>query len=59
MTAQNNLQDLHKDAKKIIPKKPTRYFLFIQVNYQIIRNQPNFEPVQIFNHKNKILTMYD
>ena len=57
--SQNNLQDLHKDAKKITPKEPTHYSLFIQINYQITRNQPTFASVQIPDHKKKILTVYD
>ena len=59
MDAQNNLQDFHKDAKKIIPKETTHYFLFIQINYQGPRNQPTFTSTQIFDHKNKILNVYD
>ena len=59
MSAQNNLQDLHKDEKYIIPNYPTRYFLFNQINYQRIRNQPTFASTQIFDHKNKILALYN
>ena len=59
MAAQNNLQDLHKDAKNIIPKEPTHYFLFAQINYQRIRNQHTFASAQIFDHKKKILNMHN
>ena len=59
MAAQNILQDLQKDKIKIIPKEPTRCFLFIQTNYQIIRNQPIFASVTIFDHKKKIFNVYD
>ena len=57
MVAQNNLQDLHKDAKNITQKEPTYYFSLIQINYQRIRNHPTFSYVQIFDHKKKILTV--
>ena len=59
MATQNNLQDLHKEAKNIIPKEPTRYFLFVQINYQIIRNQSTFASAKCFDYKKKIFTMYD
>ena len=57
MVAQKNLQDLHKDAKQIIPKEPTHYFLFIQINYQRKRSQRTFAPARIFDHKNNIITV--
>ena len=57
--AQNNLQDLHKDTKENIPKESTLYFLPILTNYQIIRNRPIFTYVPSFDHKKKIITMYD
>ena len=59
VVAQNNLQDLHKDIKKLIPKEPTHNFLFIQTNCLRTRNQPTFASVQSFDHKKKILTVYD
>ena len=59
MTSQKNFQDLQKDAKSMIPKEPTRNFLFTQINYQIIRNQPTFTYAQNFYHKKNILTVYD
>ena len=59
MVAQNNLLDLHKDEKKIIPKEPTHYFLFILINYQRTRNQPIFASAKKFDHKNNILIVYD
>ena len=59
MVAKNKLQDLQKDAKYIIPNEPTHYFLFIQINDQRTRNQPTFTSTQIFEHKKKILTVYN
>ena len=59
LVAQKNFQDLHKDTKKIIPKEPTNYFSFIQINQQRKRNQPTFASAQFFDHKKKILTVYD
>ena len=59
MTSQKNFQELHKDAKEIIPKEPIRYFLFIQTNYQRTRNQHIFVSKQKFDHKKKILAIYD
>ena len=59
MAAQKNFQDSHKEAKKIIPKEPTRCFLFVQVNYQGIRNRPTFASVQIFDHKKNICAVYN
>ena len=59
MAAQNNLQDLHKDAKKNNTKGTNTLFLFIQTNYQRTRNQPTFASAQIFDHKKKILTVND
>ena len=59
MADKNNLKYYHKEEIDIIPKETTRYFLFVQINYQIIRNQPIFESVQMFDHNKKILTMYD
>ena len=59
MDAQKSFQDLHKDAKKIIPKEPKCYLLFTQTNYQRTRNQPTFVSGKSFDHKKKILTVYD
>ena len=59
MAAQKTLKEFHKDEKKIVPKEPTNYFLFIQINYQITRNQPTFASAQILDHKKKILTVYN
>ena len=58
MSAQKNLQDLHKDAKKIILKEPTRYFLSVQTNDRRIRNQPTFVSAKHFDKKS-IITVYD
>ena len=59
IVAQKNLQELHKDAKKIIPKEPSHCFLSIQTNYQKNINQPTFVSAKTIDHKKKILTVYD
>ena len=58
MAAQNNFQDLHKDAKDRIPKEPTAYFILVQTNDQRTRNQPIFTSAHIFDHKKRIFTVY-
>ena len=58
MVTENNLEDLHKDAKNMMPKEPTRYYLFIQIDYKRTINKPNLTSSHIFEQKKKILTMY-
>ena len=57
MFSQKNLQDFHKDAKIIIPKEPTHYSLYFQINYQITRNQPTYTSAKKFDQEKKVLTV--
>ena len=59
MDAQTSLQEFHKNTKKIMPKEPARYFLIIQTNDQKTINQTTFKSVQIFDHKKKIIIVYN